>query len=379
MAGPSQVVVQWPDADAIDPLLFEHRVEGHWWETLADRDLTLIVTREYEHLVMAMSVAEGRPAVSCLRLPHPSGLAIDHERGVVHVASTRNPNQVFDLAPSNGVMMRLDTAGSDDSERRPLMPICSRFFPGCLYMHDLALIDGELFANSVGRNAIVRLGEDGRHTRVWWPKCIETQDGPVFGQNHLQLNSIAAGLSIEQSYFSASTDHMSARRPGHQNFPVDRKGVIFDGATREPVARGLTRPHSARLNDCDLWVDNSGYGELVRVRDGQLETAARLPGWTRGLAFHGDIAFVGTSRVIPRFSQYAPGLNVNASQCGIHAIDVASGHTLGSLYWPNGNQIFAIDWLPSATTTGFPFRANTRRGHERERRLFYAYTLPPNK
>ena len=376
----SQVVVQWPDAAAVDRRLFEHRVEGHWWETLDSQQLTLIVPREYEHLVMAMTVVAGRPFVSYLPLPHPSGIAIDRDRELVHIASTRNPNQVFDLTPANGVMKRLDAVDDDtDAANRSLMPIRARFFPGCLYMHDLALINGDLYANSVGQNAIVRLGDDGRHTRVWWPKCIETDNGPVFGQNHLQLNSIAAGPSIQQSFFTASADHLSARRPGHQNFPVDRRGVIFDGTTREPLVRGLTRPHSARLHEGDLWVDNSGYGELARVRDGQLETAARLPGWTRGLALNNGVAFVGTSRVIPRFRQYAPGLDVDASQCGIHAIDLASGRILGSLYWPNGNQIFGIDWLPRSMTTGFPFRASVRRGHERERKLFYAFTIPTNE
>ncbi len=375
----SQVVVQWPGAASVDPRLFACRVEGHWWETLASHQLTLLVTREYEHLVMAMTVENGRPLVTYLPLPHPSGLAIDRERGVVHIASTRNPNQVFDLMPASGLMQRLDSATDANDGGRSLVALRSRFFPGCLYMHDLAMIDGDLYANAVGLNAVIRLGDGGRHTRVWWPKCIETDAGPVFGQNHIQLNSIAAGPSIEQSFFSASTDHLSARRPGHQNFPVDRRGVIFDGITREPIVRGLTRTHSARLYEGDLWVDNSGYGELVRIRGGTKESVARLPGWTRGLAFNNGVAFVGTSRVIPRFRQYAPGLEVDASLCGIHAINLASGQILGSLYWPNGNQIFAIDWLPSSATSGFPFRANSRRGHERERKLFYAYTIPTNE
>jgi hypothetical protein len=124
---------------------------------------------------------------------------------------------------------------------------------------------------------------------------------------------------------------MLRRRPGHLNFPVDRRGVIFSGATREPIVEGLTRPHSARLRDGVIWIDNSGYGELGRVVDGTFEPVVRLPGWTRGLSFAGDIAFVGTSRVIPRFRRYAPGLDEARSECGIHAIDVHSGKIQGSL------------------------------------------------
>ena len=147
--------------------------------------------------------------------------------------------------------------------------------------------------------------------------------------------------------------------------------MIFDGKTREVIVEGLTRPHSARLYNDRIYVDNSGYGELGAADSGRLEVIARLPGWTRGLSITGGIAFVGTSRVIPRFSQYAPGLDVNKSVCGIHAVDLESGDILGSLTWPRGNQIFAIEWLPGSLSRGFPF-ADKRR-EEEEKLLFYTY------
>ena len=59
--------------------------------------------------------------------------------------------------------------------------------------------------------------------------------------------------------------------------------------------------------------------------------------------------------MIPKFAQYAPGLDVNASICAVHAVDIRSGEVLGSIVWPYGNQIFAIDWLPRMQTGGFPF------------------------
>jgi len=254
----------------------------------------------------------------------------------------------------------------------------ARFYPGGLYLHDLALVDGRLHANAVGQNAVVRLAEDGGWERVWWPRAIERGAGaPLFGRNHLQLNSIAAGGTLRTSYFSASTDSVSARRPGHRNFPVDGRGVVFSGATREPVARGLTRPHSARLWRGRLWVDNSGYGELGVIEQGRFTAVSRLPGWTRGLCFHDDLAFVGTSRVLPRFRQYAPGLDLGASVCGVHAVDVRSGRTLGSLVWPYGNQIFAVECVPARFTSGFAFAAGSRRATARERALFYTLRTGP--
>jgi uncharacterized protein (TIGR03032 family) len=368
---PAQVAGSWREAAETDPGLLRAAARGAWWELLAGLKITLLVTREYEHLVMAAR-ADARPELSYFRLPHPSGLAVDRARGLVHVASTRNPNVIYDLSPVDGLLppLAMETGLVED---RPLVPVASRFYPGSLYLHDLAYIGPDLHANAVGQNAVVRLDEAGGYRRVWWPRCIETDDGPVFARNHLQLNSIAAGADPAGSYYSASSDRISARRPGHGNFPVDGRGVVFSGATREPIARGLTRPHSARLRGRDVWVDNSGYGEVGIVADGRFQTVVRLPGWTRGLCFCEDVAFVGTSRVIPRFRQYAPGLDVNQSVCGVHAVDARSGRVLGSLRWPSGNQIFAVDWLPARQSGGFPFRATGSRATARPRRIFYAF------
>jgi uncharacterized protein (TIGR03032 family) len=360
---PAQVVTQWSHAGAIDPRMFTFRTRGDWWDILESAGVTLLVSREYEHLLMALRAGATGPVLTYLPLPHPSGLAIDKKRRVVYLASTRNPNQIMDLTPARGV-----------KNDRPLVPVRARFLPGRLYLHDLAVIDGRLYATAVGENSIVEILDDGRRKRVWWPKAIEGRNGPRFDLNYLQLNSIAAGTNLVNSFFTASTDRISVRRPGHQNFSVDKRGVIFSGATREPIVTGLTRPHSARLYRRRLWVDNSGYGELCVISGNRFDTVARLPGWTRGLCFNKSIAFVGTSRVIPRFKQYAPGLNVEKSECGVHAVEIRTGKVLGSLIWPAGNQIFSVDWIDNTFASGLPYPAAKGKASLAEaQELFYGF------
>lgn len=362
---PAQVVSQWEGATDIPTSLLKYKADGDWWNIIASSRITLLVTREYEHLIVALRAGSSGPNISYLALPHPSGLAVDRRKHIVHVAGTRNPNQIFDLKP-------LPAAGKNFD--RPLVPVRSQFFPGRLYLHDLALIGGELFGTAVGENAIVRFPRLGEYERAWWPRVIENHRRPRFDKNYLQLNSIAAGTKLSDSFFSASTDQISGRRPGHQNFPVDKRGVIFSGATREPVVRGLTRPHSARIYRKRLWVNNSGYGEVCVVNSSTFDTVARLPGWTRGLCFHDGIAFVGTSRIIPRFSQYAPGLDVSKSKCGIHAVDTRTGKVLGSLTWPAGNQIFAVECVESSFASGLPFvTGSSERRLASARKLFYNF------
>ena len=108
----------------------------------------------------------GRPTTTYLPLPHPSGLAWDAERDTLHVASTRNPNAVYALRPARGLGAAAN-GGAREVPERPLLPAGCRFLPGCLYLHDLALLGGELYANAVGLNAVVRLGPENRVEPAW--------------------------------------------------------------------------------------------------------------------------------------------------------------------------------------------------------------------
>lgn len=367
----AQICSQWQDAAAVDRRLLETRASRGWWQTLADLGITLLVTREYEHLVCALGAPQGRPRLTYFPVPHPSGLAVDRARNQVFLASTRNPNQVYTLKPATAALTRRDIR-TRPVEGGPLAAVASTFYPGSLYLHDLAMVGGRLHANAVGHNAVVRLNEDGTFVPAWWPRCVERGGRPDFSRNYVQLNSIAAGRNLRESYFSASSASMGRRRPGHLDYPVDGRGVIFSGRTREPICTGLTRPHSARLHEGRVWVTNSGYGEVGFAADGRLEVVARLPGWTRGLSIVGDVAFVATSRVIPRYARYAPGVDARAAVCAVHAVSCRSGARLGTLEWPLGNQVFAIDWIAGERSSGLPFDARTRR-QSRERAFFYTY------
>ena len=103
---------------------------------------------------------------------------------------------------------------------------------------------------------------------------------------------------------------------------------------------------------------------------GRFEPLVRLPGWTRGLCLADTIAFVGTSRVIPRFRHYAPGVDLASSEAGVHAIDLRTGRVLGSLIWPMGNQVFAIEATGDLATIGFPFSGS--RSRRQVERLFFS-------
>src|SRR5687767_12081812 len=131
----AQVCSQWREAAATDSRLLESRASRGWWQTVADLQVTLLVTREYEHLVMALSAPEGRPSLSFFPVPHPSGLVVDRDRSRVFFASTRNPNQVFTLKPATSQLERRDIK-VPAVEGKPLSVVSSTSYPGSLYLHD---------------------------------------------------------------------------------------------------------------------------------------------------------------------------------------------------------------------------------------------------
>ena len=73
---PAQIISHWRAADHVDPALFQCKVEGKWWDLLAQEGITLLVSREYEHLLMAMYADDDGPAVSYM--PLPPSLGIDY-------------------------------------------------------------------------------------------------------------------------------------------------------------------------------------------------------------------------------------------------------------------------------------------------------------
>lgn len=126
-------------------------------------------------------------------------------------------------------------------------------------------------------------------------------------------------------------------------------GVLMEVPSGEVIARGLSMPHSPRWYDGRLWVLDSGNGRLAVVdpRTGRLETVAEMPGFTRGLDFHGRFAFIGLSQV--RESAVFSGIAIAERQdrvCGVWVVDIDSGRTVALVRFEDAVQeIFAVQVL----------------------------------
>jgi len=112
-------------------------------------------------------------------------------------------------------------------------------------------------------------------------------------------------------------------------------GIVIDVTSNKIVCDGLSMPHSPRMHNGQLWLLNSGTGELGVVEfaksgKGVFKPKVFCPGFLRGLCFHGNLAFVGLSK--PRYKRFE-GLALDQKLqdadsepwCGIQIIDLATG------------------------------------------------------
>lgn len=370
LRAPSEIFGTSYENAGINNKMLGFKASASFSKLLKDLNITLIISREYENLLIALNAPDAATInQTFFHLPHPSGIAIDRKKNSMYIASTRNPNQIIEFKISANTLERLDKGKSDP--KKVLIPFRSKYYPGEYYFHDLAFINNKLYANSVGMNSVLQIDFNTNHHEkpVWWPKCVEQNNVPNTKANYIQLNSIAAGKTLESSFFTSSSTKISPIRPGNINYPVDKKGVVFSGKTKEAIATGLTRPHSARQYKNKIWLANSGYGEVGYIEKAIFKPVFKLKGWTRGLCFIGDYLFVGVSRVLPRFKSYAPGLNSNSEQtCSVVVFDLRSNKKIAEINFPYGNQIFALEYLKAGKCNGFPFK--TTKDDSSEKAIF---------
>ena len=130
-------------------------------------------------------------------------------------------------------------------------------------------------------------------------------------------------------------------------------GTVLDVPSGEAVTTGIAMPHSPRWHDGELYVLNSGMGNLQRVdlASGARELVAAVPGYARGLAFHDGLAFVGLSRI--RETAIFGGAPIaefhDQLKCGLGVIELATGNTVATLEFTSGlEEIFDVQVVPDS-------------------------------
>ncbi len=226
---------------------------------------------------------------------------------------------------------------------------------GELEAHDVGVdADGRPIFVNTRFNCLATVSPRHSFAMLWKPPFISS----LVSEDRCHLNGLAMADG-RPAYVTAvsRSDTIDGWR--------DRRGdggIVIDVQTDRIICDGLSMPHSPRLHQDELWILNAGTGELGVVirpesgsgRMGRFEPRVFCPGFLRGLAFHGNLAFVGLSK--PRYKRFE-GLALDQRLkdtdsepwCGIQIIDLAKGT--------------CVDWLRIDGAVGELFDVAVIPGH----------------
>ncbi len=220
---------------------------------------------------------------------------------------------------------------------------------GYVNCHDVASdgAGGVVFVNT-RYGCLARLSDDQSFEPVWWPPYQRRrQQGDCCHLNGLAMREGAPAYVTSVS----TTDGLDSWR-NHRT----GGGVVVDVASGEVVCGDLSMPHSPRLYRGQLWLTNSGTGQLGRVDldRGRFEPTTFAPGFLRGLSFTGDYALVGSSRF--RGSGAYSRLPLDAAleeagtgpKLGVFVVDLRTGEIAEWLVIESGylHELFDVVALP---------------------------------
>jgi uncharacterized protein (TIGR03032 family) len=272
----------------------------------------------------------------------PMGLACDGERLAI---GTRVEIWEYHNVPV--VARKLEPAGRHDACFLPR----TAHVTGNVQVHEMAWAapptnrDGvaeELVFVNTRFSCLATRGVNHSFVPVWRPPFISS----LAPEDRCHLN----GLGVRDGQVRYVTALGTSDEPAGWRADKRAGGVLLDVPTGEVIARGLSMPHSPRWHDGRLWVLDSGNGRLAVVEEasGRLETVAEMPGFTRGLDFHGRFAFIGLSQV--RESAVFSGIAIAERpqrSCGVWVVDIVTGRTVAFVQFEGAVQeIFAVQALP---------------------------------
>ena len=312
---------------------------------LEEAGCSLLVSTYQAGQLVAIGVADGRLSFSFRGFDRAMGIAVGPDRIAV-----AGKGQIWSLPDHSELAAAVEPAGRYDRCWLPRTSIVT----GSIQCHEIAWGAGggspDLWIVNTLFSCLAGLDPGYSFVPRWRPPFI-SQLAP---QDRCHLNGLAmrAGRPAFVTVMAATDEAGGWRKVRNDS------GAVLDVASGEAVTTGLAMPHSPRWHDGTLFVLNSGMGRLERVdlATGQREAVATVPGYARGLAFHGDLAFVGLSRI--RETAVFGGAPIAAYhdrlKCGVGVIDLSTGDTVATLQFANQvEEIFDVQVVPGSRCPTF--------------------------
>ena len=299
-------------------------------DILTHLNASILVTTYQAGKLLVLGAKDGKLQISFLDYDQPMGLAVSSERIAI---GTRK--QMHFLVPAHETQ-------SHHSEHDGCFVPRSSSYTGNIHGHDLGWGKDGLWIVNTLFSSLVTLHADFSFVPQWRPPFVSQ----LIDQDRCHLNGMAMQNGVPKFVTAMSqTDTPAGWREHKAN-----SGVVMEVPTGEVVCPQLSMPHSPRLYADRLWVLNSGHGSFgyVDPHTGAYQTVEAMPGYTRGLSFCGQFAFVGLSKI--RETSVFGGVPIaerrDELRCGVGVIDLSSGRTVSVFQFQSGvTEIFAVEAL----------------------------------
>ncbi len=219
----------------------------------------------------------------------------------------------------------------------------SAFVTGNIHGHEMVWSGEQLWIVNTLFSCLSTMHDDFSFVPRWQPPFITA----LAAEDRCHLNGLAMHDG-KPKYVTvmAESDEAGGWRPNKAT-----TGCILDVQSGEVVARGFAMPHSPRLHAGKLWVLDSGRGTICTVdpATGKTDIVTNVPGYTRGLAFAGQFAFVGMSKI--RETSVFGGIPIaeklNELRCGVAVVDLNSGQAVAFIQFTSGvDEVFDVQIVP---------------------------------
>ena len=327
-----------PDRADVRPVHREvkYRHSREFLPLLERLEASLLVSTYQAGKLVKVGVHAGQLIISMHNFEQAMGMAV-HPRQI----AVGSRGMVWLLQNAAELAQRLEPAGRYDAcylARKALVT-------GNIQGHEMAWVDDELWVVNTSFSCLCTLSEQHSFVPRWQPPFITALE--AIDRCHLN------GLALQDGRPKYVTAMAESNEPAGWRPTKATSGCVVDVATGEIVTRGLAMPHSPRVHGGRLLVLNSGFGslEIVDLQTAKRTGIALMPGYTRGLAFCGDYAFVGLSRI--RETAVFGGVPIaehrDKLRCGVAVVDLTSGQSVAYLEFQTGvEEIFDVQIVPGA-------------------------------
>jgi uncharacterized protein (TIGR03032 family) len=204
----------------------------------------------------------------------------------------------------------------------------------------MAYCGDQLWFISTAFSCLATIDSDHSFVPMWRPPFVTA----LAPEDRCHMNGMAV-RDGEVRYVTAlgATDSSDAWRANKLS-----GGVLLSVPDGRIIASGLCMPHSPRWHDGELWMLQSGNGQLCKVDEvsGAVTVVASVPGFARGLAFVGPYAIIGLSKIRESVFAGMPILEREDLSCGVWIVDTRTGTTAGFVRFEgNVEEIFDVEVL----------------------------------